>query len=477
MIKYCKVLFYCFASLLATNLPAQQFLDKAITNGAQFTGTLNNLGCIGNAFDADWNMGQPSWEAPNTSGNEHIYFGGLWVGAFQNGSPRVSTGAADFASQAIPRPDHEFTSVANIQKVENDPNSPIYDPNAFADQELRVTFSDTSTSWGQLPIVDHTPMGLVIEMEAFIWKENGSNGDLSNIAFLNFTITNVSNQSLDSVYIGYWLDPVIRNTNVIAPGTPGFFNQGAGGYIDSLGLAYEFDSNGDTAFTENYLGLAFMGGKLNGSTPVNPNFATQFNSWRFLNSSDPVLYFPSSDAAKFAKMTTGLEDLTVWSNIEPTLNTPGNRPTLLSAGPFGNLGSGESLEACFAVIVAPQLQDGQLSAANTIAQRDSLIRSTNNAKDWYHATNCFTTPLLESSYNPLSLKVWPNPSEGQIVIDLGEAPTKKLEVNLIDLTGKVVMKKQVTQRTTQIEEVSPGYYVLVVMDDGQVLGRKKLVVQ
>ena len=41
---------------------------------------------------------------------------------------------------------------------------------------------------------------------------------------LNYTIYNASADTLDSVYVGLWTNNVVRNTNNVRPGTPGYFS-------------------------------------------------------------------------------------------------------------------------------------------------------------------------------------------------------------------------------------------------------------
>ena len=88
--------------------------------------TINNLGMIGNAFKGSYNiLGYPSCEFPANSGVEHLFQGGLWIGALINGSQvAVSSGATDDASgYTTGKSGFEFT--AGLGTIFIDPNFSI----------------------------------------------------------------------------------------------------------------------------------------------------------------------------------------------------------------------------------------------------------------------------------------------------------------------------------------------------------------
>ena len=61
-----------------------QILDDRITNQANIGMTINNLGLIGNAFRGSFTQKDyPSCEYPVGSNIEHMFQGGLWVGAIK----------------------------------------------------------------------------------------------------------------------------------------------------------------------------------------------------------------------------------------------------------------------------------------------------------------------------------------------------------------------------------------------------------
>ena len=170
----------------------------------------------------------------------------------------VTTGAIDDpAGYSSGKAGFEYTSNEGLTERSSLFDSPFYDPEAFSHQDYRSTFTDTSirirTGPGtSIPILNHSqPLGLQVEFTSLNWRFNFAN----YFVILNYEISNVGSVPLDSVFVGYRMDGVIRNVNVTLPGGTPFFNKGGNGFIDSMDLAYEFDATGDIGFTDSYVAL------------------------------------------------------------------------------------------------------------------------------------------------------------------------------------------------------------------------------
>ncbi|MEE9431412.1 MAG: hypothetical protein V3V16_10250 [Melioribacteraceae bacterium] len=130
MKKYLLLLsFTLHFSLLAQT--SQESLNKTLdddntkfTNVGNIGITLTNFGTYGHGF-SKWPE-QPSCEFPIGSGIEHIFDGGLWIGAFisddANGSnrngPFVTTGAVDASSIATRGGGFEYTNSVGSKTIE-----------------------------------------------------------------------------------------------------------------------------------------------------------------------------------------------------------------------------------------------------------------------------------------------------------------------------------------------------------------------
>ena len=373
--------------------------DEKVTSAGNIATTLSNLGLIGNSFSGSFNVqGFPSCEYPANSGIEHVFEGGLWIGGILNGQVAVSTGAVDDASgYGTGKRGFEFTSTTALRERSTLFDSPFYTPEAVSHQDFVSTFTDANTSVntgsGNIQIVDHlAPLNVTIDFESYNWSFSFANF----FVILNFRITNTNQVPIDSIYLGYWIDGVIRNVNITPPGGTAFFNKGGNGFIDSLNMGYEFDATGDIGYTDSYLGTKYLGAEINGRCPTSPNFKVHFNTWQFRNSADPLFFFPSNDFQKYGKMTSGLNHLPAWPDIQSNINSANNRSNLVSVGPFERLNPGESIDIAFAIVCARRVFDGLPATANTPAQRANLIQNAQWAQRAFDGEdingNCILDP-------------------------------------------------------------------------------------
>ena len=356
--------------------------------------TITNFGTIGNRFNY-WPT-SPSCEYPKGSRIEHVYQGGLWIGAVRNSQIHVSTGASDRVITTAGLIDgYEFTNEKGDTITEystltdNRPGGSTFSPTAVSHQDFVCDYTDIHTrvpSTGD-SIAEHVPLGLKVHQESYAW--NFPFADF--FVILRYKIYNVSTDTLDSVYVGFWNNFVVRNTNLVRPQTPGFFNYTGEGYVDSMRMAYAFDFNGvpGTAPANSYCGL-----KLLGVTPL-PNGVpnqdslknqTHYNAWQY-RSNDPNADWyasPTDDDnadprfSRYARMTQSMPQ----SFIDALRITPRNVTTLLSTGPYSHLVPGDSIEMVLAVICGQKVGSSAASY-DSLSQRALLYAHANWAQRAY----------------------------------------------------------------------------------------------
>ena len=363
------------------------------TNVGNIGLTVTNFGTYGNGF-VFW-PDQPSCEYPLGSGIEHIFDGGLWVGGFiANDSlgsgitgPYVTTGAVDAASVSSRGGGFEYTNAAGnfVQERSSLIESRFYSPSAISHQDFVMDYVDTNTTYlnGE-PIENHSPLGLAIHEETYAW--NFPFADF--FVILNFTIKNVTNKYIDSVYIGLWTDAVVRNTKITGrPSGGSFFNKGGDGYNDSLKIAYEFDATGDIGYTDSYVGIQHLG-----STPTLPKkilvdndslSTVNYVSWQFNNTVDPNFFAPQDDIQRYRKMEGYFGGNNRYGDgVNPAdLKTPSNRSELITKGPFHYIGPGDSVNVVFAIVCAkkygnePAAYDTEEQKSNLYSNADWALRA------------------------------------------------------------------------------------------------------
>ena len=327
------------------------------TNVGSLGLTITNYGTLGDGFEVQTPVDLPSAEYPLGSGIEHMFDGGLWVGAkTSEGQLLVTTGAVDVSNVSTrATAGFEFTNTTDPADILLERStiieSPFFSLNAVSHQDFIGNFADTNTTipiagldpneWET--IANHTPLGIAVHLEVYAWNFPFADA----FVILNYRIRNVraDKTPLKDVYVGIWSDLVVRNRNVAGSLNADFYRHVASGYIDSLQMAYAFDYDGDPGFTDEGLYIAL---KLLGVTqqPTDDlyRFKTRYNTWFFRNNDDPFFFSPTTDSwngpvqGRYQKMS--IDSSITANDIVPQLGGPGNFMTLITTGPFDSLGWG-----------------------------------------------------------------------------------------------------------------------------------------
>ncbi len=406
---------------------AQQNIERQ-TTASNVRMTVNNIGLIGNAFRGSWlTRGFRSCEYPAGSGVEHLFQGGLWVGADVRGQKRVATGAIDASGGYAPGGcNFEFTPPRDRPTAELGMRSslrrnPGFSPLAVSHQDFFGDFTDRNDTvpgtkipvGGGCPVSDRrgTPLGIDVHVESYNW----------NFSFINFlvaldyTITNRTADTMRDVAIGFWADGVVRNIRRTPPGGTPFFNKGGNGYLDApTYMAYEFDATGDPGFTNSYIGLKLLGvdhqtrNGLGQDTTVfyhpakvgpNPDgrvVKINYNSWQF-NSTDPLFFTPNNENERYLRLINSLTERPNWGDVlRPSLRAPNNRSNLISISTLPRLLPGESMRITFGVVLARKTEDGQPNTEDTQRQRAELVANANWAQIAYNGEDTNFNGVLDA---------------------------------------------------------------------------------
>lgn len=378
--------------------------DRNYTTVGNIGLTVTNFGAVGtrNSYWPD----QPSCEYPRGSRIEHIYQGGLWVGAVSriSGQQLVSTGANDRASASRIGAGYEFTSEdgALLSQRSSLPESQYFDERAISHQDFLAEYSDLNRSnpgTGDT-IPEHTPMGIQVRQESYAW--NFPFADF--FVILNYTIYNTGVDTLDSVYVGFWNNAVVRNTNNVRPSTPGYFDHGANGFLDTLRMMYTFDFDGipTPPAADSYVGVKFLGAD---PFPNDVNFVselrtkTSYNAWRFRSSSGDAAYFsPSDDAENVAGARSRYDRLAsslAQDKITPLRTRADNMTTLISSGPFRTLNPGDSMHVVFGIVCARKFGNAPASQ-DTREQRTTLVTNSGFCQQAYDGEDVNGNNILDT---------------------------------------------------------------------------------
>lgn len=361
------VLTLCISGLSAQF--AEDVYDK-YTSVSQLGMTITNYGVLGEGWN---NEEQPScMYKQNTEilreQVEHFSYAGLWIGGIVNGDRRVSTAIVDGVFESGEAGFEYFANSgietrSSISSTSDDPMAQYYDPSAISHQDMLMNFVDYGKD-----ITDHTPLGISVELQSHSW--NFSFADAFTI--LSYTVTNVSNDTVKDMYVGFWVDPSVANMNYTSTYEPGggfswYDNlDGFDETVDEAGytrdIAYQYDADGDDGWAESYVGFALLGGSV--PRRLLTSYYSQWVWTSTTNTDYPAYVMPLTDDQRYETMTESVplgSGDTYTSEGYP--NSPNSWLFLLSAGPFGSqaytadstkwlLPPGESFEAVFTVVCA-----------------------------------------------------------------------------------------------------------------------------
>lgn len=374
--------FIALAGCSISTIEAQIPFDQKATTTGNIGISFSNVGTVGRPQVINNSQGLPSMEYPKGSGINHLFEGGIWIGAKVNGQIRVSTSADDASSGYRAGIDgFEFTPSSLLRERSSLANNENYSNVAVSHQDFLMSFTDRNViiPGTTTPIANHqTPLFADIDLETYAW--NFAFADY--FVLMNYKITNNSNETWDSVWIGQWNDLVIRNLNVTQDGGAAFFNKGGAGFIDSNQTLYVYQVNGDDIdYTQSYGAVRILGVDWRGefihplnsanlvskgypAPSVNPNF------WIFGFSTVNDFIAPIDDAAKYERLKTGM-------NVNnPTINNQlrvgSNLIQLISIGPIPEVKPGESISFHIAYLAAKQVNGPD----DTPEARENLYRNT-----------------------------------------------------------------------------------------------------
>lgn len=368
--KSTRCLRFAFLFFLSALFPiaafSQQVFERKVASVGNVGFSLTNVGILGKADIASNPSGDPSFEFPLNSGQEHLFEGGIWIGAYYGGTElRVSTASVtDGSGYATGKGGFEFTNDGTpIIERSSLKTSPLYSPLATSHQDLIATFSDKRTSVAttsaSITIQNHiNPLFADVKLSSYNWNFSFT----ESFTILKYTITNNSDQVWDSVYIGMYADLINRNVNSATESGSSFFNKNGYGYLDSLSTIYAFDAgSGDNPRVATYGGISIIGSEykdvnfhpLNADYLVAHGFRAPFvgpNYWKF-SSGAGLDQRPADDVERYNRMATPYPyDTKATELSESGRNGAGNYLSMISIGPFPRLSPGESMDVYFSAI-------------------------------------------------------------------------------------------------------------------------------
>jgi len=421
-----------------------------VTNAGIVGLNVTNLGYLGNAFS---NPNLPSGEYPLNSNVEHIYRAGLWVGAITaDDSVRVSTGAQDANGLEAGDEIREFEDYLysmfpqyTTRRISNNQNADNYHSDALSTEHFEVYFHDDTI----IESGNHTPLFLHVVLRALVW----SNPYADDFVILDYAIVNNGDTELRDIYVGFWNDTTVGNTEHRNPydgqaANPWDFwggANGAWGPAEFVGeehtpdgdadiwMMYEHDADGDEGTATSWVGTRLLGTRPEPLLPPGES-PVSYNAWRFRGVPEKDTWYESPDEpgvpqpGKYQIMSN--RDFDVGQTEDDDYSVTSNWVGLLSAGPFPSLAVGDTIHATFAVACGPDSLG--LLANSKVAQVAY--------NDGFQIPGGPPSPRLEFAYadNSVVLHWAPgdslDPDTGEVLPP--DSPLREAEHHISEITGQ-----------------------------------------
>lgn len=312
--------------------------------------------------------GAPSAEWPAGSGHEHLYGAGFLVGGVVGADTLVTSGLYQFGEffnhetvgcgdpprgiceSAYGAPGglrffnddgDDETDEDRLDGKDNDLDG-LFDEDfaAISDEMFATEYWDSSTVFNDFvtdPENLHQPLGLHVVQETYAW----SSPEIDDFVGLDLVITNASNDidgtgwEIENVYVGVLVDGDIGLDNNALE----YWMDDHAGYLEQdvesvrVRMAYMYDENGGANGADNidsFLGILLL------DQPV--------HAFRVWSGGDQD---PRNDADRY-RILRGDSDET--PTIDPRTTRANDYRFVVSAGPFGTLGVGESITVRFAFV-------------------------------------------------------------------------------------------------------------------------------
>ena len=324
-------------------------------------------------------IGDAGLEWPIGTGKHVVFAAGLWLGARVNGEVQVTVGefsqeyaAGPLGANGLPIDPTEIDPIHRVYKLNagDGPGTPDWDnwpiqfgaptdtegnPLILGEQTLWCVYNDAVAFKHTNDAGSSEPLGVEVRQTVYAFDQLGA---LANTAILDFEVVNKGVNTLEDMYISFWLDPDL-----------GGFADDLAGCDTTLALGYCYNAtNDDSQYGANppALGCAILQGPIvnddtlemtsfnvyrNGTDPSSP-----FESYNYMQGlsadgspqtcqSEPTQFVFSGDpVAGTGCLDTDAADKRMMLNSGPITMNPGDQQHVVVAAVVGGVpGQGDRL--------------------------------------------------------------------------------------------------------------------------------------
>lgn len=333
-------------------------VSERISGAEHIRLAVNDAGYVGSFF---LSPDRPSLVYPYPSHVENLYHGGLWIGARRSdGSLGVSTSADQYGNAAEGEELREFAPTGDpLRVLSNIVGSELYDPAAVAPWQVECSFHDEIAR----PESGHVPLGLTVHLRAMSWNSY----PYDDAVVLEYRIVNTSGDDLRDVYVGFYADMTVGNTEVTSPygnlepgdlawnwydDVNGAWRPGDFADDPDIWMMWEHDADGDGGAATSWIGCRLLGSSppaapAAGQPPVSYN-AEVFRSFPTTDDAVPDTANGGTLPGRYQMLANG--DFDVGATAERDFTIASDWAGLLATGPVPVLAPEETLRVTFALI-------------------------------------------------------------------------------------------------------------------------------
>lgn len=342
-------------------------------------------------------------------------------------------------------------------------------PSIMGDQMIFLIMNDANGT-GE---VGNYPIG--IETHISFFSYNDSEEKMDQTIFVNYNIINRGGNDYDEVIPGLWVDFDLGNAGddyVGSDSLNSLFYVYNGDAVDEDGWGTGFGNNapacGVKLLCEQLEGAFYY--SVGGGVTGDPNTASDVHNYLQLKDKAGNPFLENGKPVKFMYAGDPVSN-EGWTEAKAG-NAQGDRRMVGALKPR-SLASGESTSLTFAIGYARENTGNYLNNINLMktqlnAAQDYLLnKSEGFPAEWAHAFGCSLVGIDEES-SIQQMEVYPNPTSGLVYVESKELLS---EVQVVDITGKVVHSENVKRSTTiqlNLQDLIPGVYLLKVLtSDGE----------
>ncbi|HAH52101.1 MAG TPA: hypothetical protein DCL80_12945 [Balneola sp.] len=429
---------------------AQVPFERAETDAGIIGLSITNFGTLGKPDVRNNPESGSSMRFPKSTGTEHLFEAGIWIGADVGGQIRLSSSSVTNPSgYARGARGFEFTSETIITRRSTDPNNEFFSVSAISEKDILTAFTDRRRSVNGTEIQGHdNPLYTDVKLESYNWGFPFT----ENFTILKYDITNNSDlhalpETWDSVYVGMYADLVVRNVNSATETGGAFFNKNGVGFMDSLNTMYAFDAGSpDDPSINTYGAVSIIGAEYRNSFfhPDNPDTLdgkfteTGFNvpdlgpSYWLFSAGAGAFTAPANDNDRYDRMAQQFPYKDNEQNLrEDGQSGNGNYISFISMGPFPQVEPGETITVYFVFSAALKPDQFQGQPGKSVDNEDSrvnMVSTINSANSVFRGEDKNKNGVLDPGEDTdgngeLTRYLFPTPPDNpktKIVLEAGK---------------------------------------------------------